>query len=106
MIAIAQSLIHGIRERSDDGAALTVPIEIAPILPYYRSFVLCISEKTQLIRMRNGKRIEQGSLGEGKDRRVGANTERKRCDRDCRDAGPLGEHTQAVVHILEDRRRP
>src|ERR1700686_4632984 len=56
--------------------------------------------------MRNGKRIEQGGLGKGEDRCIGANTHRKRRNRDCRDALTLCEHTQAVTHILEDRRNP
>src|ERR1700677_1530177 len=106
MIAVTQSLIHGIRERSDDGAALTVRVEIAPIFPYCGFIVLGIGEKPQLIWMGNEKRIEQRGLGNGKDRSVGANTQRKRCNRDCRDAGTLREHSQTITHILEDRCNP
>jgi hypothetical protein len=45
-------------------------------------------------------------LGNGKDRCIGSNAKRKRRNRNCRDAGTLREHAQAVAHILDHRCNP
>src|SRR5439155_15607763 len=55
----------------------------------------------QLVRLRKRQRVQKHAVDDRKQRRVRANAESKRDDRDRREAGALPQHPQAKTHILQ-----
>src|ERR1017187_861951 len=82
--------------------SFAVGIEVSPHAPHYRSVVLGPGQEPEILRMRNGQRIEQGRFGHSENRRIRSDAQREGSNRNCCEAGTLAQRADAVAQICAE----